>query len=253
MTCVIGLLGKKGSGKDTFYEGVKEDFQRFAFGDALKELCSSLGIPLEYFHDADLKEAPLMMGMGMDAEFHKMFSTFGAEFERFEDAFDTLKNAQRYPSEVADIEARIIFNNLAHELVNQEGGEYVDNWFKRQWKMITGKPLPVFACTTPRRIMQILGTDVVRAAYDDMWINVKMPEGDVVVTDVRFPNEAKTVVDRGGKLVRIVNPRVESEDQHASEADADTIEVDDVIENKGTIKQLHNKAKRLVTRYKKEG
>lgn len=252
MTCVIGLLGKKGSGKDTFYEGINKDFHRFAFGDALKELSASLGIPLDYFHDADLKEAPLMLGMGMDAEFHKMFSTFGAEFERFEAAFEELKKNQRYPNEVEDIDARVIFNNLAHELVKQEGAEYVDNWLKRQWKMITGKPLPVFVCTTPRRIMQILGTDVVRAAYNDMWINVKMPEGDVVVTDVRFPNEAQTVVDRGGKLVRIVNPRIESDDQHASEADADDIVVDAVVENKGSIQQLHNKAKRIAAKYRKE-
>lgn len=253
MTCVIGLLGKKGSGKDTLYEGVKEDFQRFAFGDAVKELCASLGIPLDYFYDAGIKEAPLMMGMGMDAEFHKLFHTFGAEFERFDKTFDALKKNQRYPAEVEDIDARIIFNNLAHELVKQEGAEYVDGWFKRQWKHIMGQPLPVFACTTPRRIMQILGTDVVRAAYNDMWINVKMPEGNVMVTDVRFPNEANIVVDRGGKLVRIVNPRIESEDTHASEADADSIEVHHVVTNEGTIEELHEKAKRLVEDIKKDG
>lgn len=247
---IIGLLGKKGAGKDTFYEGVPAElqFSRFAFGDALKDFCSSLGIPIEYFHDPDLKEAPLILAVNQGQDFHKTFSTFGAPFERFDKAFRELMANQRYPGEVEHLDSTEVFNAFCSQLVRQEGAEWLEgNKITRWWKGISAKPLSVSALTTPRRIMQIMGTDVMRKRYDDIWINVKFPEGNVVVTDVRFPNEAQSVVDRGGKLIRIVNPRIEANDQHASETQVDDVEVDHVVKNDGPIKRLHTRAAKLVT------
>lgn len=248
MAKVIGLLGKKGAGKDTFFEGVPKDrkFTRFAFGDALKKLCASLGVPLEYFYDTDLKEAPLIIALNKDKEFHKMFSTFGDEFSRFNRAFDDLMNNQLYPGEVEDLDAVSIFNNFCAQLVRQEGAEWLDDGhIKRWWKGISSSPLSVGCLTTPRRIMQIMGTDVMRAKYDDIWINVKFPEGNVMVTDVRFPNECQSVIDRGGKLVRIDNPSIDVSDSHTSETSIDEVEVSHVVKNTGTIEQLHEHAKYL--------
>jgi hypothetical protein len=58
-----------------------------------------------------------------------------------------------------------------------------------------------------RKFLQILGTDVCRAYIDDYWIlqlqdTLNQSINDIVIIpDVRFPNEAKLIVECGGKLV----------------------------------------------------
>lgn len=59
---LIGLVGRKGSGKDTaaLYLEDKHGFKRYAFADALKEVCSTLyDVDATVFHDPALKEVPL--------------------------------------------------------------------------------------------------------------------------------------------------------------------------------------------------
>jgi hypothetical protein len=56
---LIGLIGKKSSGKDTFGEYLIQNYsyQKRAFADPLKECCSLLfQIPFEHFNDESLKE-----------------------------------------------------------------------------------------------------------------------------------------------------------------------------------------------------
>lgn len=70
--------------------------------------------------------------------------------------------------------------------------------------------------TTPRQVLQFIGTDYVREAVPSYWLDIvdrqfhDAPEGtDFAVTDVRFPNEAELIRARGGKIVRIL--RIASE------------------------------------------
>jgi hypothetical protein len=51
-----------------------------------------------------------------------------------------------------------------------------------------------------RRLLQTLGTDCIRAVDPDFWVNAAMaqmsdPQGLYVFDDVRFPNEAKVILD----------------------------------------------------------
>lgn len=66
--------------------------------------------------------------------------------------------------------------------------------------------LPEF---TPRFALQHIGTDVIRKNFcDDMWMftleNRLLKSGkDVVIADVRFPNEIELVKSLGGRLVEV--------------------------------------------------
>lgn len=100
---------------------------------------------------------------------------------------------------------------------------------------------------TGRWFLQWLGTDLVRKHLGpDVWINALVSKIDaagadrVVVTDVRFPNEAallpKLLIERGYdvRVVRIVNPskpKVDVSQLHASEASIPTLPVHDEFEN----------------------
>ena len=62
---------------------------------------------------------------------------------------------------------------------------------------------------TPRWVLQYWGTEVCRGGFhDDIWIaalenRLKTRNGNTVITDVRFPNEIKTIRNAGGIVIWI--------------------------------------------------
>jgi len=78
--------------------------------------------------------------------------------------------------------------------------ELVDEW----WATRLGMPE-----LTPRWVLQYWGTDVLRNAFhDDIWIasleNKMRKTGDnIVISDVRFPNEITAIHNAGGIAVRV--------------------------------------------------
>lgn len=101
-----------------------------------------------------------------------------------------------------------------------------------------------------RRFLQRLGSEGVRSIDPNFWLRAAFadvePDEDVVVTDVRFPNEADLIEAFGGALVRIVRPGLPNDgDQHASEIALDDRLVDYVVENTGTVDDLRGLALRV--------
>lgn len=82
----------------------------------------------------------------------------------------------------------------------REWREQVDTW----WADRLNTPN-----LTPRLMLQLWGTDVCRVHFhDDIWIasleNKMRKTGDnIVISDVRFPNEIKAIHNAGGRVVRI--------------------------------------------------
>lgn len=79
--------------------------------------------------------------------------------------------------------------------------EQVDPW----WAKRLGMP-----DLTPRLVLQKWGTEVARKSWhDDTWIaslenKLSRTQDDIVITDVRFPNEIRAVKDAGGIVIRVV-------------------------------------------------
>lgn len=66
---------------------------------------------------------------------------------------------------------------------------------------------------TPREVLQAVGTEGVRHLDPDFLVKLAMrraaeilPEYPVVITDVRFENEAAAIRDKGGLIVHIMRP-----------------------------------------------
>lgn len=89
-----------------------------------------------------------------------------------------------------------------------------------------------------RRLLQELGTGARDIIGPDVWVDAAMrgvsPGHDIVFSDVRFPNEAQAIWDRGGVLVRIFRPGVKPVNAHVSETALDNVEPDLVIRNDST-------------------
>lgn len=82
----------------------------------------------------------------------------------------------------------------------REWREQVDPW----WAERLGMPK-----LTPRWVLQYWGTEVCRNAFhDDIWIaslenKMRKTKDNIVISDVRFPNEIRAIHNAGGLVVRI--------------------------------------------------
>lgn len=110
-----------------------------------------------------------------------------------------------------------------------------------------------------RRLLQVFGTEVMRKRNENFWIETlqsKLSKSDVrhvVVTDVRFDNEAKWVLETapyGGKVIEVVRPSHEdagAQNGHASEAGVDPDLISTRIVNDGSLEDLQLMVSGLVT------
>lgn len=110
------------------------------------------------------------------------------------------------------------------------------------------QPLPKIG-KSPRQLMQTLGTEWGRnLVHPDLWlilagttIQKSLAETEyVVITDVRFENEAQMVRDMGGVIWHIHRNGAGTQHEHVSEAGVNLHTGRDVIiDNNGSIKDLH--------------
>lgn len=99
-----------------------------------------------------------------------------------------------------------------------------------------------------RQAAQTLGTEWGRALNPDLWVllmeralTALAPDARVVISDVRFENEAEMIHRLGGSLVHLVGRRADLGDAaaHASEARLPGYCVDFVIGNDKEVSHLY--------------
>lgn len=224
MNFIIGLVGRAGAGKDTVADHLvaKYGFVRIAFADKLKQIVSDLYcVPIEHFHDRELKNVPnkrlsgrnLLASMPRDALAPILAGVFV-------DLFGSTEHAEH---------SKRIFLDLLPD-----------------------------TCS-PRLACQLIGTEGFRAISDSVWTDYAMGQAqqlkaqgrDVVIPDVRFPNEMDAIRFSvgGGLMVGIFRGNSERYD-HDSEAHVDSMIqcCNHAFNNDGTIEDLQIKANQLVGR-----
>ena len=142
--------------------------------------------------------------------------------------------------------------------------EQKDEWWSNRLKMDI----------TPRWVLQYWGTDVCRNHFhNDIWVasvehRLLNSKEDIVITDCRFSNEVAAIKNAGGVAIRVQrgpNPewydsaiaynrgpngnsswalskmKLDNMKIHASEYSSIGLKYNYIIENNGTIDELHNK------------
>jgi hypothetical protein len=93
-----------------------------------------------------------------------------------------------------------------------------------------------------RRLLQDLGISARELIDEDIWVNAALSsissQDRVVVTDVRFENEALRVGLMGGQLWRVKRVGVGPVNGHVSESELDGYKVDQIFINNGSIDDL---------------
>lgn len=100
-----------------------------------------------------------------------------------------------------------------------------------------------------RRLLQVLGTEAGRKILgENIWVDTvlnKVKDKNVVITDCRFPNEAKALKNSGGFVVRVERPGMAAINNHLSETSLDGWPFDLIVLNGGTLESLHSLVKNL--------
>ena len=124
---------------------------------------------------------------------------------------------------------------------------------------------------TPRWVLQQWGTEVARTAFhNDVWVasmdNRLRGKSNIVITDCRFRNEIATIHNSGGKIFRISRGKdpswvkeaidwqnagadirtIPASLPHASEWSWLTCDIDGVIDNNGTVNELHERLNQAI-------
>lgn len=110
---------------------------------------------------------------------------------------------------------------------------------------------------TGRQILQNLGHGARETFGDSFWVDQALPphEDDfrrkyggfqhVIVTDLRYPNEAQRVIDLGGYVIEIIRPGIESDGHHTEQPLPRNL-VHGTVKNDGNLDDLAGKALEIV-------
>ena len=114
---------------------------------------------------------------------------------------------------------------------------------------------------SPRKMYQFIGTDLFRKQFtkicpqikDRFWIEIVKKQiidstaNNIVLSDIRFPNEVDLVDELNGINIKVVRPSIKSKDLHESETKILSIKnYDYIVINNGTINDLHNKIDNII-------
>lgn len=116
--------------------------------------------------------------------------------------------------------------------------------FSAAFDAVKDLPRPDLGGISPRRMMQTLGTEWGRhMVHADVWVLqaarvLRLNGPGMLVTDVRFENEAEWIRAADGLVVHVRRAAAAPVEAHASEAGVAVRERDIVIDNDGTLDDL---------------
>lgn len=104
---------------------------------------------------------------------------------------------------------------------------------------------------SPRKAMQTLGTEWGRGLINsELWLLRAQKQVDsnerLIITDVRFNNEAEFIRNNGGIVIEIRRDNTQQVRVHCSEYGISPSLVDHVIDNNGSIEQLRSRVSGLL-------
>lgn len=223
MISLIGITGPAQNGKDTVGKMLMKHMPaaiRFAFADKIKEFL------------LDFMDAPLSMEECKEGTQVFLFHRKEVEVSILNVLHGATQMFAMEPEEAAKLWIDTMRENHQSQFAESEDGTI---YFTSSW----------------RKLFQLTGTDWGRQKiHESFWIEPSLPDHDCIVTDVRGHGdskehrniEAQAVINRGGLVIRVVDPRKGSVVRnHASEAGIEEQYITHTIENSGTLKELQAK------------
>lgn len=238
MTVIIGIAGKKQSGKNTsanFFHGkilkkinAIQDFKITDFGQLIVQTSNMSGEVGWGEFDVTRK----------DNDFVQYAEENMWPYVKLYNFADTLK---WMCMELFNIPYQCV--NGTDEQKNQVQEHLLWENMPRTEATIKNGPM------TAREFMQLLGTNIMRKIYQGIWVEntikrIKREKSSLaIIADVRFPNEVEAILKNGGSVIKL--NRNSDTSSHESEKALDPENFDQskfaaIIDNKSEISNLCN-------------
>lgn len=216
---IIGISGRKQSGKDTSFKIIREIRDLSVLG--IKDEDSFIKHVLDNFEFKSKR----------CAETEKQFSFADALKQEVCINLLGLTHEQCYGTDEQK-------NSLTH--LRWENMPIPQGLYKYQPALYNNGYM------TAREVMQYVGSEIFRSIYPNVWVNRTInlakrhirdvnadkypyPRKLAIITDVRFPNEGDAIKETGGFVVRLTSKI--AEDAHMSENELDDYIFDETINN----------------------
>ncbi len=251
MTKILGLSGKKSSGKNTAANWIigqqmcAIDLVSYAKINAKGQLVVPAVI------DGELREG-VFYPTSSDQEVRKMLAHYIWPVVKLYSFADVLKMSV---CAILGLDEKNV-NGTNDEKNALTKYEWID--FKQFVTQETKKNVTDWlAKMSGREILQVVGTDIFRRVDYDVWVNacLRQIEFDkpelAIVTDCRFPNEVVGIQKAGGKVVRFTRAPFADGDQHKSETALDNYDKFDATIDNATmsIEQQNEAVTKLLTEW----
>ena len=280
---IIGISGKIGSGKDLV-------------GQIMQVLSCDAPDYINTDKIHDIKSVLNWLNSNEDTPWEEMMFPDHKVTKNFLSKHETVE-IRKFADKLKDIVCLLIGCTREQledrEFKEKELGEEWDFYEAGEWnkRFILATNIPYDETSymgitkqkmTPRLMLQLLGTECGRQIiHPNIWVNALFADykcpcnncrpvecdslANWIITDVRFPNEAQAIKDKGGIVIRVnrfseeqkiallkvragrLNNSLELalKDAHPSETALDNYKFDEVIENNGSIEELIEKVKKL--------
>jgi deoxyadenosine/deoxycytidine kinase len=231
---LIGISGKIGSGKDTVFEIIQKlcltnngpSWENKKFSDKLKDIvCILLGCTREQLEDREFKNSKL------PPEWDKYI--FGIDkyvsrdtiIEEYKKVWNVYPSTYWIESQRISITYRQLLQNIGTDL-------FRDQLHPNTW---------INALFADYKEVKKYYKNNAEGLIKEGYAYRKVPNW--IITDVRFPNEAKAIKDRGGIIIRVNRAAhgtsmTDLVSAHPSETALDTFEFDYTINNDGDLEKL---------------
>lgn len=211
MKNIIGITGLARSGKDTFTKFLCEEtgYYRYALAHPIKNTVNILFGWDDRHSDGSLKE---------EVQYTRILHTSTLALN-LSTLFEDMDYGATYARDFTSVFSNYCVYNLNGLL---------------QYKI------------SPRKAYQLFGTEFGRRTIcDSVWLDM-IPDNNLVISDVRFDNEAEYIIRNGWRIVEIVSNRsTTKESSHDSEKGIDKSLISATITNNGTMEELKEKAKEI--------
>lgn len=198
---IIGLCGQAGAGKDTVADYLVKQYNctKMAFASPLKTVAEELFPYDNVYGPSEKREERVRI---------PIFDSYDAKLHYVHD--------------------KRISNKIRSVVGNNVDYRAIDDWCNAMARTYKDSG----SLMSARFFLQNLGTNLARHWNVDIWVNIGIESANrllmqtssiVVISDVRFRNEALAIKKAGGYLWKIVNPDTISTDSHISETEVQTI------------------------------
>lgn len=243
---IIGLVGKKSSGKSTTANWIIGQ-QMVAVGlvDYIK--IDKLGRLVVPAMDGDVLKEGIFDVTSKNPEIVAMLKEYVWPVVKTYSFADILKESlsKIFSIEMYKLNGTDEDKNGPTQYTYAQWMPFMNAADKREVKeqLLRDKPI------SGRKLMQIFGTDICRSIYKGVWVNaclnkIKEDNPDLaIITDVRFPDELNAIKEAGGKTIKFTRAPFADVDTHESETALDNVpftEYDCVMDNKDSTIQQQN-------------